>query len=556
MKNKLIGVSLLSMGALTTYGTYLVKDNIDLEAIISTTDNSNENTFYEGTPSTITFNEIRVLFESVSTYDYDGQAKKPKLIEGAVLPDDIFLEYRLAGGVIPNWPFNASTEKKAINVFRVDASGGRTLLGVMNDKTIEINSIPFPVSFKNRIVISTSPINFVYEVIGTIPQDILEEGDIEYTVNDVPTPDNKAIITDFGQYSVHGQHAQSTNYKEFDITSILSVIHKLENVVITYDGIDHYNDPKVDLSKTPGVTITKMEVRNSKGVLVTEMKNADTYTIVTTYGYAGADPVTDTITYSIQKESLPPFTFEESNTPYDGTPKLVKVKENVPEGVIVKYTYTYIKDGVVVPNPTEAGDYKITVTIDAGPNYEYKGAIPTTTFTIEKAKLSGIFSDKTVLEDGLEHKLDFVGTLPAGVTLSYENNNQVEAGTYLVKANVDGGINYENMHLEATLIINPRITSEPVVSDVTYCMGRDLVLNVKVSKVELKLYYYDSSTSITPLVEVPTPTVVEEKTYYVAEGEFLNGKYFIGAKKVFKITSSYCAFKSMINPNLSIENNT
>lgn len=547
MKNKLICVSLLSMGALTTSLAYTYKVSLGIENL--SLFNKQEEDI------DLSIEDIEDLFDNEAKQVYDGTPKSPALKPGKKLPDDIY--------IVPQGPLLANVGNSTMPYIVYQKSpvpGGAPIsLGELDLTVIIIRTTITTVSFNTKIV-TTNQLPYIYAIEGVVPDEVIRKTSnnangilYKYNGKSQKAPFSFSAI---GKYDVTYSVVQTTNYLKLDLKGTLYIIPCLKSGTTIFDKNEHSKDAKIAESQLPqGVTVS-YEFHDESGATVNELINAGVYKVIMYMSISGVVISKEESTYTITKESLPPFTFEESNTPYDGTPKLVKVKENVPEGVEVKYTYTYIKDGVVVPNPTEAGDYKITVTIDAGPNYEYKGAIPTTTFTIEKAKLSGVFSDKTVLEDGLEHKLDFVGTLPTGVTLSYTNNNQVAVGTYLVKANIDGGVNYENLHLEATLMITPRITSEPLVSDVTYCMGRDLVLNVKVSKAGLKLYYYDSSTSITPLVGVPTPTVVEEKTYYVAEGEFLNGKYFIGAKKVFKITSSYCAFKSMINPNLSIENNT
>ena len=53
--------------------------------------------------------------------------------------------------------------------------------------------------------------------------------------------------------------------------------------------------------------------------------------------------------------------------------------------------------------------------------------------------MSGItFENKTVTYDGNEHELLIEGTLPEGVTVTYENNENINAGTYEVTAILKG----------------------------------------------------------------------------------------------------------------------
>jgi hypothetical protein len=80
------------------------------------------------------------------------------------------------------------------------------------------------------------------------------------------------------------------------------------------------------------------------------------------------------------------------------------------------------------------------------------------------------------------------------------------------------------------------VTTTPVINNVSLCFGQPLVLNNQPSKAGLKLYYYDSATATKPLAVPPAPTTVGTHTYYVAEGEFINGADCIGPKKAFTIT--------------------
>ncbi|MDM1442658.1 DUF11 domain-containing protein [Myroides odoratimimus] len=80
------------------------------------------------------------------------------------------------------------------------------------------------------------------------------------------------------------------------------------------------------------------------------------------------------------------------------------------------------------------------------------------------------------------------------------------------------------------------VTSTPTVNNVSFCFGQPVVLNNQPSKAGLKLYYYDSATATSPLTSPPAPTTVGTHTYYVAEGEYINGADCIGPRKSFTIT--------------------
>ena len=57
-------------------------------------------------------------------------------------------------------------------------------------------------------------------------------------------------------------------------------------------------------------------------------------------------------------------------------------------------------------------------------------------------------SDKTFTYDGLEHSLEVEGEIPSGVTITYQNNNQTEAGEYTVSAKLSS---LDNKYAEKTL---------------------------------------------------------------------------------------------------------
>ena len=62
------------------------------------------------------------------------------------------------------------------------------------------------------------------------------------------------------------------------------------------------------------------------------------------------------------------------------------------------------------------------------------------------------FEDETYAYDG-EEKSIYVSNLPDGLEVEYTNNNQTEAGRYLVIAKIDGGKKYKDLKLEAYLTI-------------------------------------------------------------------------------------------------------
>src|SRR5690606_34594091 len=106
------------------------------------------------------------------------------------------------------------------------------------------------------------------------------------------------------------------------------------------------------------------------------------------------------------------------------------------------------------------GDYVITQgSLALSDNYSI--AFETGTFTIVPADYKGIsFGNASFVYDGVEHRLELTGELPEGVTVSYSidgkaGNTAVDAGSYEVVALIDGGDNFDDLELTATLTIAP-----------------------------------------------------------------------------------------------------
>ena len=109
---------------------------------------------------------------------------------------------------------------------------------------------------------------------------------------------------------------------------------------------------------------------------------------------------------------------------------------------------------------TDAGDY--TAVVRLRPGYAWSTELEgdwTGDWTIEKATydMDGVsFEDATfTYDDGKTFRLEIAGDLPEGVTVSYENNDQWETGTYVVTATFTGDAdNYEPIEpMTATLTI-------------------------------------------------------------------------------------------------------
>lgn len=200
-----------------------------------------------------------------------------------------------------------------------------------------------------------------------------------------------------------------------------------------------------------------------EGVSVTYEGNgktdAGTYTVIAKF-YDGETYITGkdlTATLVIERASLADamagITFEDITVDYDGKEHSIAVGGTLPEGVIV----TYEGNGAV-----EVGVHTVTAKFAVDEkNYLPIGDM-TATITINEVdtppvipELSGItMADKTVTYNGEAQSLATCGTLPEGVTVTYEGNGQTAAGEYTVVAKLYYNGSYiEGADLSATLTI-------------------------------------------------------------------------------------------------------
>src|SRR5690606_37880286 len=134
------------------------------------------------------------------------------------------------------------------------------------------------------------------------------------------------------------------------------------------------------------------------------------------------------------------------------------------------YTYTpeligddVFAGGLERERGDDVGSYLITQgDLSLSDNYEI--TFEEGTLTITRADIGDIegivFEDASSEYDGTEHVLALSGELPEEVTVTYEidgeaGNGATDVGTYEVKALIDGGNNYKDTELTATLSITP-----------------------------------------------------------------------------------------------------
>ena len=207
------------------------------------------------------------------------------------------------------------------------------------------------------------------------------------------------------------------------------------NKDIVYDGSPVAEGVDFTVEGTDGVTLTySYKVESDDEFTAGLPTNAGDYTV---YAYAlngekqFISMVFD-ITIAKATYDMSGITFADDRVTYDGEAHSIEIAGTLPGGVSVSYDVSY---------KVNAGEYTVTATF-TGDSANYN-AIPdmTAKLTIAKAvyDMSDItFEDGSFTYDGQAHSLAISGTLPDGVTVTYEGNGKVNAGEYTVTATFTG----------------------------------------------------------------------------------------------------------------------
>ena len=274
---------------------------------------------------------------------------------------------------------------------------------------------------------------------GELPEGVT----VSYSIDG--EPGNGA--TDAGTYEVTATIDGGDNYEDAELTATLIVTPK-EITVVADDktkvfGVD---DPALTYTFMPeligddafagGLDRAEGDDVGSYAITQGGLSLGDNYEISFEEG-----------TLTITPAAYEGITFSDGSFEYDGTEHVLELSGALPAGAV-----TYTIDGKASNGATDAGTYEVIATIDGGENYENTELMAT--LTITPAEITGIALNSTSSTyDGTEHRLSLAGNLPAGASVAYENNGRTNVGSQTVKAIVDGGGNYQNKVLEATLTI-------------------------------------------------------------------------------------------------------
>ena len=316
--------------------------------------------------------------------------------------------------------------------------------------TLTIAQKSLPVEFNSKEV-TYDGLEHSIEIEDSLPEGIT----VSYSKNS---------YKDAGVYEVTASFEDSNNnYIIDDITATLTINKadltglKLENKTVTYDGTPKSIEITGELDDSiSSLTEYTNEYKNNNKT------NAGTY-----YVYATITPSNNNFNrlilnavLTINKAEITGISIDDLTVDYDGYPKSISVKGDVPAGVVVDY---YYNGNILDPGEVgvkQAGVYKVKAVLreEITANYNLSKDL-TATLTINKIKPATdiVFEDGLFIYDNKPHSI-FIDedNLPEHIIVrKYTNNAAINMGEYVVVAYLeDESGNYDVPdHISATMRI-------------------------------------------------------------------------------------------------------
>ncbi|SFT92261.1 conserved repeat domain-containing protein/gliding motility-associated C-terminal domain-containing protein [Algoriphagus locisalis] len=146
-----------------------------------------------------------------------------------------------------------------------------------------------------------------------------------------------------------------------------------------------------------------------------------------------------------------------------------------------------------------------------------------------KELITGItFEDATFTYDGTLKTITIIGELPDGVTVTYENNTGTEVGSQTATAYLDGGENYEDLTLTATLTIEEGEAPTATASDIQVenrevCAGEIVLLEAISTSVTNPVFTFYLDADLTQKIESSEIEVFQDTQVFVTvKGDGVN----------------------------------
>ncbi len=213
--------------------------------------------------------------------------------------------------------------------------------------------------------------------------------------------------------------------------------------------------------------------------------------------------LTATITITTPSFKASDIVFNNKEVVYDGSSQSILIENNLPKYISVSYEGN---------EKTEIGSYEITAKFSVADEFKkYVDDIPDKKAVLsivenEEAMTGIIFSDKSFKYDGSSKSLEATN-IPHGITVSYDNNGKIDAGSYIVTA-----------HFKSSTKTYPDMMATLTIEKGDFDMS-----NVKF---EDQTIFYDAQNHFITIPKLPTDLYVN----YVNNGKKDVGSYEVIAK--------------------------
>lgn len=403
----------------TNIGSYVVVakfsgDNKNYEPIPNKTANL--------TISVISFDSL--LFESAK-FTYDGLEKT---IEVQGVPSGATVTYDKL-----NKQTNAG-EYKITAIINMEGYATVTLTATLTIEKAVVSGLAFE---DKTVTYNGSQHRLAIE--GKLPEDII----VNYVNNGKTNAGVYAVIATFA--------SKSDNYIiPADMTAMLTIKKAevsglaFEDKTVTYNGVQRSLSLEGELPEDISVNY----VNNGK-------TNVGVYTVIATFSsnsanYITPDDMVATLTIKKAVYDMSNVSFENNTVTYDGNPHVLSISGTLPDGVTVSY---------VNNEQTNANQYVATASFVGDAINYFAIDDMQAILTINKATydMRGVsFLSNRFIYDGTPKSIYVSGNLPNGVSVTYINNEKVDANTYTVTAKFAGDSeNYNKLSdWTASLIID------------------------------------------------------------------------------------------------------
>lgn len=377
---------------------------------------------------------------------YTGNTYGGTAYNSTTLPTEAAAEYTATVTIVGGTEYTNNYEVPA-NVSNTFSINKADMLGVYFEGTTVVydgSTRYLNVSNLNQPVIATSANNVIDIVPANATNNTGDQANIVYIKNGVTG------------ISLEGTQIKATltsvNYNDKVMVATL-VIQRANSIIdiryVVKDYVYNGNEQVVDSGATLNHNEATLVYSNNRFKNVpSSLSKEITISVPQTDHYNEAS-VTFSISIAKAKYNVSGITFTDAEFTYDGNKKSVTIAGSLPTGLTVEY---------INNEYTNVGTYTATARVIGDEvNYETV-ANKIARLVIKKAYYntsSLTFEDKIVDYNGQVQTILLGGNLPEGLTVEYVNNENENAGTYVVAARFTGDFenHYEVEEMNATLTI-------------------------------------------------------------------------------------------------------